>query len=58
MLALTGVGGLGFTTGPFAAIVEPLSLWGIGFVGIGWVLLGIDVAIGRHPRSAPPQSAT
>jgi hypothetical protein len=58
MLALTGVGGLGFTTGPFAAIVEPLSLWGIGFVGIGWVLLGIDVAIRRYPRSAPPQLAT
>ena len=28
VLALTGVGGLGFTTGPFAPIVEPLALCG------------------------------
>jgi hypothetical protein len=58
LLALTGVGGLGFTTGPFAAIIEPLSLVGIALVGIGWVLLGIDVATRRRPVPASTSSAT
>ena len=47
-LALTGVGGLGFTTGPLAAIIEPLTQVGIVLVGIGWILLGIDVATRRR----------
>jgi hypothetical protein len=51
LLALTGVGGLGFTTGPFATIVEPLALWGIVLVGIGWVLLGVDIATRSRPTA-------
>jgi hypothetical protein len=60
LLALSGVGGLGFTTGPLAAFIEPLALGGIGLVGIGWVLLGIDVATRGHPSAASsaPDSGT
>jgi hypothetical protein len=58
LLALTGVSGLGFTTGPYAAIVEPFSLVGIGLVGISWVLLGIDVATRKHVLPRSERSAT
>ncbi len=55
LLALTGVGGLGFTTGPFAAIIEPLTLAGIALNGTGWILLGLDVATRRRTSDAQPQ---
>jgi hypothetical protein len=58
LLALLGVGGLGFTTGPFATIIVPLSLVGIGLVGIGWVLLGIDIATRRNAMPGSEASAT
>lgn len=58
LLALMGVGGLGFTTGPYARVIEPLSLVGIGLVGIGWVLLGIDVATRRRVVAGPQPSAS
>jgi hypothetical protein len=48
LLAFTGIGGLGFTTGPFGAIVVPLTLTGVGLVGLGWILLGLDVATRRR----------
>ena len=48
LLALTGVGGLGFTTGPLAVIIEPMTILGVALVGLGWILLGIDVATGRR----------
>jgi hypothetical protein len=57
MLALTGVGGLGFTTGPFATLIEPLALGGIALVGIGWILLGFDVATRRVVRQEPRTTA-
>jgi hypothetical protein len=44
VLALAGVGGLGFTTGPLGPIIEPLAIIGVALVGLGWILLGIDVA--------------
>jgi hypothetical protein len=47
LLALTGVGGLGFTSGPLAGIIEPLTTVGIVLVGLGWIGLGLDVAT-RH----------
>jgi hypothetical protein len=50
LLALIGVGGLGFVDGPFADLVRPLSLLGLALVGLGWVLLGIDVA--TQPRAS------
>ncbi len=58
LLALLGVGGLGFTSGPFATIIGPLSLVGLGLVGIGWVLLGIDIATGGSAVSGSEASAT
>jgi hypothetical protein len=55
LLALTGVGGLGFTTGPLGQIIEPVAIFGIALVGVGWILLGIDVAIRARPSEAQPQ---
>jgi hypothetical protein len=52
VLALTGVSGLGFTAGPWASMIEPLTILGIVLVGFGWILLGIDVATRRHPSAA------
>jgi hypothetical protein len=51
LLALGGMGGLGLTAGPFGAIVERLALVGIALNGLGWIALGIEVAVRRHPRS-------
>jgi hypothetical protein len=55
LLALTGVGGLGFTTGPLAAIIEPLTIVGVALVGLGWILLGVDVATRRRRSELQPQ---
>lgn len=54
LLALTGVGGLGFTTGPLAAIIEPLTIVGVALVGLGWILLGVDVATRRRRSEVQP----
>ena len=53
LLALTGVGGLGFTTGALRSIVEPLSLAGMVVLGAGLVALGIELA----SRSEAPAAA-
>ena len=58
LLALTGVGGLGFTTGPLASIMEPLAIFGVALVGLGWILLGIDVATRRRPSEVRPGPGT
>jgi hypothetical protein len=58
LLALTGVGGLGFTTGPLAALIEPLSLVGIVVLGIGWLVLGIDVVSRPDAAHTPARPAT
>jgi hypothetical protein len=55
LLALTGVGGLGLTTGPLGAMIEPLSIAGVALVGLGWITLGIDVATRRGPSQARPK---
>ena len=52
VLALTGVGGLGFTTGPMRAIIEPLSLAGMVVLGAGLVILGIGLASRSEARAA------
>ena len=39
------------------AIVGPATLLGVGLLGIGWILLGIDVAFRRtpgHPEHVEP----
>ena len=52
----SGIGGLAGTFPWLSGIVEllaPLSLWGIGLVGAGWILLGIDVAFRRAGTAQP-----
>jgi hypothetical protein len=49
VLALLGVGGLGFTQGPEAELVSSLTVAGIVAVGLGWMLLGLQVATRRVP---------
>jgi hypothetical protein len=57
ILALTGVDRLELTSPANPTIFGPLSLVGIALNGIGWILLGLDVAThGRattQPRRAP-----
>ena len=50
LLALTGLGGLGFTTGPLANLVGPLSLIGIALVGLGWIGMGTELVRPRADR--------
>jgi hypothetical protein len=51
LLALTGVGGLGLTTGPWRSIIEPLSLAGLALLGTGLLVLGIELATRREARA-------
>ena len=48
ILATLGVGGLGFTQGPYADLISNLTVAGVVMVGVGWVLFGIE--IGFRPR--------
>jgi hypothetical protein len=55
LLALSGMDRLGLVDGPLAAIVVPVALTGVALVGLGWVLLGIDlVRQAKAKRSSPP----
>ena len=58
-LAFGGMNRLGLTSEANPTIFGPLSLLGIALAGIGWILLGIDVATRRRPlkahESAPPE---
>ena len=38
--------------GPYGAILTPIALAGIGLIGIGWIVLGLDVALRRRPAPA------
>ena len=49
VLALTGLDRLALTSRDNPTIFGPLALTGIALNGIGWILLGIDVA--THERS-------
>ena len=51
ILAVTGIDRLGLTS----TIFGPLSQVGIVLSGIGWILLGLDVATRRRPSKAQPQ---
>lgn len=48
LLAASGVSGLGFTRGPYADVIANFTVAGIVLVGVGWVLLGIDLATRRR----------
>ena len=59
ILAVTGIDRLGLTSVDQPTIFGPLALAGIALSGIGWILLGLDVATRRRssevkPREAPP----
>ena len=49
VLTLLGIDRLGLTHGDFSAVFIPLTLAGQGLNGIGWVLLGWDLATRRQP---------
>lgn len=52
VLAFSGMGNLELVTGPYADLFVPLALIGVGLNGLGWILLGIDVAThGRGSRT-------
>ena len=49
----SGIGGLAATfpwLSGLVVLVAPFSLWGLALVGLGWILLGIDVATRRRAR--------
>lgn len=56
ILALTGVDRLELTSSANPTIFGPLSLAGIALNGIGWILLGLDVAT-RGRATMQPQGA-
>jgi len=55
VLAFTGMDRLELTSPSNPTIFQPLSLAGIALNGIGWILLGLDVAIRRRPSDTQPQ---
>jgi len=44
VLALTGIDRLGLTSAAHPTIFGPLSLIGVALNGLGWILLGLEVA--------------
>jgi hypothetical protein len=54
VLAITGMDRLELTTRDNPTIFLPLSLLGIILNGLGWILIGLDVATRRRLQSAPP----
>jgi MFS family permease len=54
LLAVTGVGGLGFTQGAYADVIANFTVAGVVLVGLAWILLGLDVATRRRPVAATP----
>jgi len=55
VLAFTGMDRLGLTSPSDPTIFGPLSLAGIALNGIGWIVLGLDVAIRRRPSETQQQ---
>ena len=53
VLALTGMDRLELVSGAYAEVFRPLALVGIALNGLGWILLGIDVATRRLTVAAP-----
>jgi hypothetical protein len=53
VLAFTGMDRLELSPRDNPTIFGPLALFGIALNGIGWILLGLDVATRRRPTEAP-----
>jgi hypothetical protein len=54
VLAFTGMDRLELLQGDFAWLFSPAALAGIALNGIGWILIGLDLAV-RHRRLAVPE---
>lgn len=54
-LAFTGTDRLELTSPANPTIFGPLALAGVALNGIGWILLGLDVATQRHAAATSPQ---
>lgn len=61
LVAFLAMGALGDRIPWLAGLIEltaPVHLWGVALLGIGWVLLGIDLTTRRRPGPTPaPESA-
>lgn len=57
VLAITGIDRLGLTSEANPTVFGPLSQVGIVLTGIGWILLGIDIATRRRAPEAQPREA-
>jgi hypothetical protein len=61
VLAILGMDHLGLTSATNPTIFRTFALAGIALNGLGWILLGLDVATRRRalpeaePRGAPPR---
>ena len=51
-LAFLGLDRLELASGPYQALIVPLALSGVALVGLGWILLGLDVVLRRRPAPA------
>ena len=49
VLAFTGMDRLELVRGDVAWLFEPAALLGVALNGIGWIVLGIDIALRRRP---------
>jgi len=54
LLTLTGIDRLGLVSESAPTIFNTLSMVGIVLLGLGWILLGIDVAVRRAPQPLNP----
>jgi hypothetical protein len=54
-LAFTGIDRLELTSPANPTIFGPLALAGVALNGIGWILLGLDIATQRHAAAASSQ---
>lgn len=52
LLAVLGIDRLGLVDGPLAGLISPLALLGMALNGIGWIVLGLDIAL-RRRRPGP-----
>ncbi|MCA1587253.1 MAG: hypothetical protein LC744_00800 [Chloroflexi bacterium] len=60
LLAIIGIHRLGLTSADNPTILGTLAVAGVGLNGIGWILLGVDVATRRRapevePGGVPPR---
>lgn len=57
VLAFTGMDRLELVRGDLAWLFVPAALVGVALNGVGWILLGVDIAFrpGRSP-AAPPRA--